>query len=64
MVVAIGGRKHISTRLKPRVNSPSKDGRTCGCAVGSSFSHAFHEPRLVPHDKMMLAGLAGLCFAG
>jgi hypothetical protein len=28
------------------------------------FSHAFHETRLVARDKLMLAGFAGLGFAG
>jgi hypothetical protein len=27
------------------------------------FSRAFHEPRPIPGDKMMLAGFAGLGFA-
>jgi hypothetical protein len=33
-------------------------------AESAAFSHAFHDPQLVPSDKMMLAGFAGLGFAG
>src|SRR5271165_5923470 len=50
----MSARKDSSTRLKPRVNSPSKERRTCPPARSDAFSRAFHEPRLLLRDSFLL----------
>ena len=45
MVGAIGGRKHISTRLKPRVDSPSKAARPARRRSPTLFHTHFTSPR-------------------
>ena len=58
---AMRGRKDSSTRLKPRVNSPSIEPRTSPPTQSDAFSRAFHEPRLLLRGSFPPRRVSGRC---